>query len=338
LFIQGWNCINLTIALFIAQFSFLIGSLVNDYPLVCFTVAIMTHYGFLVAFLWMNVIAFDLYRNFSDRSSHILLSTVNLKRRLCKYALYAWMCPMVFVTICIILDFQLKIYFKKSIFKPCYASYLSDCSENLFINGAENHTTTSPTNLDKCELAATQPALDTNLFGTIRYCWIQNGDAALLFFGAPIGAIIIVNGILFLLTILNIRARRRRQKLRRTKSTDGSDVTFFMRIAVIMGFTWIIGFFLNIVSRKNHGSAIINEILNYLFVLCNTSTGLFIFILFILKQDVKKLYIDLIKTKIKAFRMTHDITPNSSRVLKAKTSAPTQIEPVFTIPRDSSGN
>ena len=60
--IPGWNIINLTLALLLAQFFFFLGSFIKQTPLACFVVAIITHYGFLASFCWMNVIAFDLYR------------------------------------------------------------------------------------------------------------------------------------------------------------------------------------------------------------------------------------------------------------------------------------
>lgn len=60
--IPGWNIINLTLALLLAQMFFFMGSFIKQTPVVCFAVAIITHYGFLASFCWMNVIALDLYR------------------------------------------------------------------------------------------------------------------------------------------------------------------------------------------------------------------------------------------------------------------------------------
>lgn len=62
--IPGWNIINLTLALTLGQLSFLMGSFVIGTNIFCFIIAMATHYGFLASFFWMNVIAFDLYRNF----------------------------------------------------------------------------------------------------------------------------------------------------------------------------------------------------------------------------------------------------------------------------------
>lgn len=97
--IPGWNIINLTIALIIAQSCFVIGSLVDYFPLACFIVAVITHYGFLASFLWMHVIAFDLYRNFRKKSSHILLIMVGVRKRLQYYCLVGWIVPLIIVII-----------------------------------------------------------------------------------------------------------------------------------------------------------------------------------------------------------------------------------------------
>lgn len=51
--LPGCIIINLTVAQFIAQFSFLLGSFLNVYPFWCYINAIMTHYGFLASFFWM---------------------------------------------------------------------------------------------------------------------------------------------------------------------------------------------------------------------------------------------------------------------------------------------
>ena len=60
--IPGWNIINLTLALTLAQSAFMSGSFVSGWPIVCFVISLLTHYGFMTCFFWMNVIAFDFYR------------------------------------------------------------------------------------------------------------------------------------------------------------------------------------------------------------------------------------------------------------------------------------
>ena len=95
--IPGWNIINVTLALLLAQFFFFVGSFIDQYPSVCFAVAVWTHYGLLASFCWMNVIAFDLYRNFRQRSAHVLLKTIRVRDRLLRYALFGWLSPLTIV-------------------------------------------------------------------------------------------------------------------------------------------------------------------------------------------------------------------------------------------------
>ena len=116
--------------------------------------------------------------------------------------------------------------------------------------------------------------------------------ANLLFFGVPVGLIIAVNATFYFLTIYNIRKTKRLQKkstMRRFskfKLPADQDLKLYIRIAVIMGFTWISGLVLS--AFPPHG--IITEILSYLFILASGSIGLFIFFAFIFRPEVKYLY------------------------------------------------
>ena len=68
-------------------------------------------------------------------------------------------------------------------------------------------------------------------------------------------------------------------------------------MAAIMGFTWVIGFFLTTFSSGSDDFKIISEILIYAFILSNASMGVFIFFAFIFKAEVKDLYASLFKEK-----------------------------------------
>ena len=295
--IPGWNCINLTIALTLAQFSFLIGSLAVSIPILCLITAVLTHYGFLAAFFNMNIIAFDLYRNFRSKSSHILINRINLKSRLLKYAAYAWFSPLLVVVICIIIDITTKS--KSFTFKPCYASYFQDCSSStsFSINILSKNTLQNETSC----LTGSAPNNITSPI--VQHCYIQNGKANLLFFGAPVAIIILVNAVFYVMTIYNIRQKRLKQKnikirrFSRVKCPGDNDVKFYIRMAVIMGFTWVIGFFLTTFSSGSDDFKIISEILIYAFILSNASMGVFIFFAFIFKAEVKDLYASLFKEK-----------------------------------------
>ena len=161
----------------------------------------------------------------------------------------------------------------------------------------------------------------------MRNCWMYNGFASLIFLGIPLAIIIVLNATFFLLTIYNLQKIKRRQKdikIRRfskKKIPGDDDVKFFLQIAVIMGFTFFVGFFQTIfdnviktfvffsyfkfiwlwVIRLNlfvlfiH-KVIFYQILSHIFNLCNALLGVFIFFVFIFRPNVRKLYTNLIKS------------------------------------------
>ena len=221
--IPGWNIINLTIALVIAQVAFTCGSFFNELPLVCFILSLMTHYGFLAGFFWMNVIAFDLYRNFREKSSHVLLQTIAVKDRLPKYALFGWISPLLIVLSGLITDLVIKDSKSEAPFRPCYASYLGGCndvSEKLndllidspYLANVTNRTDVSFRHTSYFENETCIDSAPLIKYILMKSCWITNGRANLVFFGLPIGVIIIINGIYYSLTIYNIRKKKNVQK------------------------------------------------------------------------------------------------------------------------------
>ncbi len=239
--LPAWNVINLVISLCIAQISFLTGSMVDQYdPLVCFIVALLTHYGFLTSFFWMNVISFDLWRNFRRKSSHVLLVMINIEKRLRKYLLYGWLGPMLIVLVSILFD----IFYVNSRLRPCYAMYLEGCQNHKVrgpLKNVLNATNECPMNdLKNSNITFSKP-LD-------RPCWLANGTANFAFFCIPVGVIIVLNGVFLVLTIYNIRQRKMRQnkgdmrRFSRVKIPGDDDVKFYIQMAFILGFTWVLGF------------------------------------------------------------------------------------------------
>nr|QVK45887.1 G protein-coupled receptor [Proales similis] len=316
--IPGWNIINLTVALTIAQGSFLAGSIFNHMPEVCFAIALLTHYGFLAAFFWMNVIAFDLFRNFRDKSSHVLLLMVTVRARLPKYALYAWLSPLVIVLISISIDLIFTQIAETSSFRPCYAGLLEGCSNYVvlgdtnkigrsasFRNTATQSTPVVLANQSDEDIPAhcfdtKQPdAISVSLLST---CWMQNGRATLTFFGLPIAIIIVVNALFYSFSVYNIRAKKNKhtktlRRVSRMKLPGDEDIKFYIQMAFIMGFTWITGFIANTIESIQNSQFIL-LVITYVFILLNASTGCFIFAGFILKAKVRDLYWRLYKQSI----------------------------------------
>ena len=104
----GKCVMNLCVALFFAQLSFQVSDTFLSYREACAAVAAFQHYTWLVAFLWMNVLAFDISCAFSDLVSSY---GVRDKTRIRVFSVYGWGLPAVFVAVCLVLDFGTKLPF-----------------------------------------------------------------------------------------------------------------------------------------------------------------------------------------------------------------------------------
>ena len=97
------KCImNLCLALLFAQLSFQVSNAFLPYREACIAVAVVQHYTWLAAFLWMNVLAFDMSCTFADCKSS---DGVQNASRLYAFVVYAWGVPAIFIAVCLVLDF-----------------------------------------------------------------------------------------------------------------------------------------------------------------------------------------------------------------------------------------
>ncbi|XP_033631733.1 adhesion G-protein coupled receptor G6-like [Asterias rubens] len=97
------SLMSLVAALFFAQATMLIGFNMNDIQELCSGFAIASHFFWLSAFFWMNLLAIEIYRTFGvgTRLKHV--STYN--RSVLCHALYGWGSPSVIVCVCVILSY-----------------------------------------------------------------------------------------------------------------------------------------------------------------------------------------------------------------------------------------
>ncbi|KAI0218203.1 G-protein coupled receptor Mth2, partial [Lamellibrachia satsuma] len=115
---RAGKCVmNLCGALFFAQLSFQVSDAFLSYSEACTTVAVFQHYIWLVVFLWMNVLAFDISCTFADLKPS---SNVPNASRLRAFALYAWGLPAVFVGVCLVLDLYTKLPFSYGSKNMCW--------------------------------------------------------------------------------------------------------------------------------------------------------------------------------------------------------------------------
>lgn len=148
-------------------------------------------------------------------------------------------------------------------------------------------------------------------------CWIRYPIAGLVFFGIPLTGHLIFNISLYIITIHHVRNDLketnsfRKKCVKRNASNESTSsvgstaststisspnqMAIFLRIGVLMGFTWITGF---LVAATPQNCSICLKILSYFFVICNTSQGILMFVAFLCNAKILAMW----RAKLKSLK------------------------------------
>lgn len=123
-------------------------------------------------------------------------------------------------------------------------------------------------------------------YGSVKgHCWLGNIDALYVSFFAPVFTLLCINLALLLATVKMIRkCSKSSQKLAESgsvKSVTKSHVWIYIRMASLMGFTWLLGVFQLVFPRV--------LVFEYLFVFVNGFQGFYIALAFLCTDNVKKI-------------------------------------------------
>lgn len=114
--LSGRNLASLSLCLLIGYVSFILTQheFVSQQRALCTAVSALLYYSFLVSFLWMNVMAFDVWRTLSLAATELRVSSGKQSLRFIAYATYCLVIGGVFVSLALALDFapisQLQAY------------------------------------------------------------------------------------------------------------------------------------------------------------------------------------------------------------------------------------
>ena len=95
--------LQLTIAFLIAFVMLIVGVFLSDFPEACTTAAVLLAYGFLAAFIWMNVIAVNTWLAF--RPSAAFSRADDEGRSLVIHYLLGWGIPLLLVVVSIVINY-----------------------------------------------------------------------------------------------------------------------------------------------------------------------------------------------------------------------------------------
>ncbi|CAF1507239.1 unnamed protein product [Adineta steineri] len=142
-----------------------------------------------------------------------------------------------------------------------------------------------------------------------------------LLFGVPVAIILIINFIFYALTVRSIRrglksvrVQVERKFQRKKQVVPGEyDVKIYMRMAVLAGFGWTIGFILFALPDSPTGfQHVLVTIFKYLFILLNATPGLFIFVVYVCNRRVVALYRGLFNKFLQFFRSNYQTSKEIS--------------------------
>ncbi|XP_014787680.1 uncharacterized protein LOC106881692 [Octopus bimaculoides] len=275
--IPGINMMNLTLALFLADFIFLVSASVES-DAACITVAVSLHYLFLASFFWMNVMSYDLFRTFGHVN---ILPTPRQKSKVIpRYILYAWGAPLLIVAACLAIEF--------SHISPSVTIGYGKANPAAIVR---NKMMREPSNRS---LNNSYRSMDTAHTSHHLGCWIQDPLASLIAFGIPLICIVLTNVVMFIRTIYCIRRNLKTINLRLNHPVSGRhDVILYVKMSVVMGFTWVLGFASSGISsgaQPTESICLLLNIIGILFVIFNCSQGIFICSVFVLNKRVFGLY------------------------------------------------
>ena len=112
---------------------------------------------------------------------------------------------------------------------------------------------------------------------TTGYCWLMRGRSVIYFFAVPVALVMMFNLGMFVTSAVAIhKSLKSSQLVRETGLTR--ELWVLVRVATLMGITWVFGF-----------AAWIHDILAFIFIILNGSQGFLIFILFVPQNIVKNI-------------------------------------------------
>ena len=126
-------------------------------------------------------------------------------------------------------------------------------------------------------------------YGGIKGCWINNSTANLFFFVLPVALSISFNAVCFSLTVRAIWKTNKQAQRATHAAANHRTALVFLKIFILMGFSWIFGFLKVLVSHY----------FEYPFIIFTTLQGLYVALAFVFTSRVKQMYRTLLcKIKI----------------------------------------
>ncbi|XP_072014797.1 uncharacterized protein [Amphiura filiformis] len=124
-----------------------------------------------------------------------------------------------------------------------------------------------------------------NVYELSQMCWITAGYQLLVAFGAPVALLLMVNVVFFGYTVIGIVRTRSAAKILKKETNKfvqlQDDLYLYIRLSLVVGLTWIIGFIIPYTGIQD---------LWYVFIILNSLQGPIIFISFTWNNKTRLLW------------------------------------------------
>ncbi|XP_050024101.2 uncharacterized protein [Dermacentor andersoni] len=158
-------------------------------------------------------------------------------------------------------------------------------------------------------------------YGLFGVCWIVNKLSALAFFAVPVAVLLLLNFVFYVMTVYSVHSVARQKPgtiLRRHSDKGPATAATYVRMATGMGLTWVFGF----VAAFVRSSEAARTAFTYLFIVCNTLQGLFLFYAFVCNR--------------KTYHLFRALFCNVRRGARAKLSTSSSVSSVSTVTSQAS--
>ncbi|XP_071081451.1 uncharacterized protein [Haliotis cracherodii] len=122
-------------------------------------------------------------------------------------------------------------------------------------------------------------------YGGPALCFVAPGLVSLVSFDGPASLTVVINGVLFLWTMVSIRLRNRQSQSLGKKQAN--DVITFFKLSTITGLSWLFGFIGYFLQRVE---------LMHVFTVLTAGQGVFIFLSFVVSRRILKLIRDHLRS------------------------------------------
>ncbi|XP_032665026.1 probable G-protein coupled receptor Mth-like 1 isoform X2 [Odontomachus brunneus] len=213
--------------------------------------AFITQFWFSASFFWLNVMCFDIWWRFGQVRSFQGSMTREDRRRFIIYSIYAWGCASILIIVCAIIDFVPSV--PENFIKP---------------------------QLSKLECWST---------GHVGY--VEENKLEGIYFYGPASVIIVGNICMFISTTLKFKRNNRNiesiMKNMESRRHDNNKQTFILYVKLFILMVHPITSFMEIIPWIYKGKPL--YIWYYIDFIIDCLYGLIIFIIFVCKDNIKKL-------------------------------------------------